>query len=102
MPVPPGDSYDMADVYAGERRSGAVAILNQISLFFVVCSIGLSPHWRDIAEALRNPGGIARALVAVNVIVPVTALVVLFVLPIDPLVKVGIFAMAVSPIAPAA
>jgi BASS family bile acid:Na+ symporter len=75
-------------------------LLIQISLYLVIFSIGLNARWQDLASALRSPALLGRAVLAVNIIVPATALSMVMLLPIEPIVKVGIFAMAVSPPAP--
>lgn len=75
-------------------------LLLQISLTLIVAAVGLKAQWRDLAPLLRDPAPLARAILAVNVIVPAVALLMTLTLPIAPAVKAGILIMAVSPLAP--
>src|SRR6187399_2992562 len=70
------------------------------SLFLLVMSVALQAHWRDLTLVLRRPALLVRGFVAVNLVVPGVAIVVLALLPLEPAVEVGIVAMAVSPLAP--
>lgn len=71
-----------------------------LSIIALVMSGALQGNWRDVTETIRKPVLLLRAVVAVNLIPPVAALLVCLILPIDPVVKIGIIAMAVSPLAP--
>lgn len=77
-----------------------IPIVIQISLILIVASIGLQSKWSDLTYPLRRPGLLFRGFIAVYVAVPVTAVVLAMSLPIEPIVKVGIVAMALSPLAP--
>lgn len=72
----------------------------QASLILVVVAVGLQSRWSDLTCALRTPRLLVGGAVAVNVVVPLAAVLTALVLPIDPLVKAGIVIMAVSPLAP--
>ena len=75
-------------------------LILQVSLILIVAAAGLQARWRDLECALRRPGLFLRAVVAVNVVVPLVAVVMAMLLPIDPAIKAGIVIMAVSPLAP--
>jgi BASS family bile acid:Na+ symporter len=77
-----------------------VPLFIQISLTLIVGSVGLRCAWRDLRSALDRPGVLLRGIVAVNVVVPLAAILAVLVLPIDQPVKQGIVIMAVSPLAP--
>lgn len=77
-----------------------VGILAQVALFSIVASFGLQAHARDVREAFRQTGLIAKGILAVNVVVPAAAILMCSILPIDPAVRIGIIIMAVSPLAP--
>ena len=72
----------------------------QISLTLIVGSVGLRCEWRVLKSALDHPGRLLRGIIAVNVVVPLAAILMVLVLPIDEPVKQGIVIMAVSPLAP--
>lgn len=72
----------------------------QGSLILLVLSVALQAHWRDLTVVLRRPALLVRGFVAVNLVVPGVAFVMVALLPLEPAVKVGIMAMAVSPLAP--
>ncbi len=77
-----------------------VMLVVQISLILFVASIGLRAQWRDVVASLGNANSLFRAIVAVNVVVPMAALVMCSLLPIAHETRLGIIIMAVSPLAP--
>lgn len=77
-----------------------VPLFVQISLTLIVGSVGLRCEWRDLTTALSQPRRLLRGIVAINVFVPLAALLIALVLPMDQPVKQGIVIMAVSPLAP--
>jgi BASS family bile acid:Na+ symporter len=77
-----------------------ISLIVQVSLILIVASVGLQARWRDLAFALSRPGLLLRGLIAVNLVVPLTATLFVLVLPVEPATKAGIVLMAVSPLAP--
>ena len=77
-----------------------VPLFVQISLTLIVGSVGMRSEWRDLRLALNQPARLLRGILAVNVVVPLAAILIVLVLPIDLPVKQGIVIMAVSPLAP--
>jgi BASS family bile acid:Na+ symporter len=77
-----------------------VPILAQGALFLIVASFGLRAHAREVLAAIRHSGLLLKGIVAVNIVVPATAIFITSLLPIDPIVRIGIVLMAVSPLAP--
>jgi BASS family bile acid:Na+ symporter len=77
-----------------------VILIAQISLVLIVASAGMKSEWRDLECALKRPDLLLRAIVAVNIVVPLAAMAMVLILPIEPVVKLGIVVMAVSPLAP--
>ena len=75
-------------------------LLLQFSLALIVAAVGLQARWSDLSHLVRSPARLIRAIVAVNVVVPATALVMIMILPMAPAVKAGILLMALSPLAP--
>jgi BASS family bile acid:Na+ symporter len=77
-----------------------VPLVAQGALCLIIGGIGLQARARDVLAAMRNTELVLKGLLAVNVIVPIAALIICSILPIDPLIKIGIVIMAVSPMAP--
>lgn len=77
-----------------------VPLVAQGALCLIIASIGLQARWRDVLAAMRNTDLVLKGLLAVNIIVPIAALIICSVLPINPAVRTGIVIMAVSPMAP--
>ena len=78
------------------------SVLIQISTMLIILSIGLQSRWRDLVHALERPRLLCRGFVAVYAAVPLAAFAAASLLPLEPAVKVGIVAMALSPLAPLA
>ena len=72
----------------------------QLALIAIVAAVGLQARWRDVVETMRRPAWLLRAIVAVNIIVPATALIVIAAFPMGRSIKIGLVLMAVSPLAP--
>lgn len=77
-----------------------IPILVQASLFLLVLGVGMRSSWRNLTYAFRKPGNLGRAMIAVNVVVPMTAVLLAALLPVDWTTKAGLLVMAVSPLAP--
>lgn len=77
-----------------------IQLVVQGSLFLIVFSVGLQSSWSDLAYAWRRPALLLRGFVAVNVIVPISAVLLCLALPVDKMTKAGLVIMAVSPLAP--
>jgi BASS family bile acid:Na+ symporter len=73
----------------------------QTSLVLALVGVGLQSRWSDLIYALSRPMLVLRAVVAVNLIVPLAAVLLVELFPLEPVVKAGIILMAVSPLAPA-
>jgi BASS family bile acid:Na+ symporter len=77
-----------------------VPIIVQSSLFLLTLAVGMRSEWSDLLYVFRRPADFVRALVAVNVVVPVAAILSCAIFPIDWPTKGGLLVMAVSPLAP--
>ncbi|HEY5724194.1 MAG TPA: hypothetical protein VIT45_17930 [Allosphingosinicella sp.] len=77
-----------------------VPYIIQISVILIVFSIGLRSRWGDLGYAVARPSLLMRGFVAVYVAVPATAFVAASLLPMEAPIKIGIVAMALSPLAP--
>lgn len=75
-------------------------IVIQVSLILIVASLGLQSRFQDLTYAFKRPGLLLRGFTAVYLVVPAVAILLVTLFPLEPIVKIGIVAMAVSPLAP--
>lgn len=75
-------------------------LILQASLILIVAAVGLQARWIDFLEGFRQPGLLLRGIIAVNIVVPVVAVILVALFPLDGPVKAAIVLMAVSPLAP--
>jgi bile acid:Na+ symporter, BASS family len=73
-----------------------------MSLAGLVVAAGLDADLDDLLYMFRRPLQLAKAVLAVNVIVPVAAVLLVFVFPLSPIARAGVLLMAVSPVPPLA
>jgi bile acid:Na+ symporter, BASS family len=72
----------------------------QASVFLNVFAIGLRASVQDATYLFRRPGELVRALLAMNVLMPLFALVIISLFDLSPAVRIALVALAVSPIPP--
>ena len=77
-----------------------IPLVVTLSLAGLVMAVGLEATPRELLSLFRQPLRLARAVLAVNVIVPVAAAILVGLFPLSPVVKMGILVMAVSPVPP--
>lgn len=77
-----------------------IPLIIQIALFLLVSSVALRARWRDVLAAANDPKMLGKAVIAVNVVVPLVAVILCALLPLEPAIATGIVIMAVSPLAP--
>ncbi len=75
-------------------------LLLKTSLALLVFSLGLSATLQDTTHLFRRPAQLARAFVAMFVIMPVTALILARALEPPAAVKIALVALALSPLPP--
>lgn len=75
-------------------------VLIQVSLLLVVFGLGLGATLHDATFLLGRPAQLLRAVVAMNVAVPLFAALLAALFPLTPVVKLGLVLMAVSPVPP--
>ena len=83
-----------------ENAKQLVGLLVQGSMFLMIMAVAMQCQWREVAEQLRRPTFLLRALVAVNVVVPVTAVLLALAMGLPQPIAAGMLLMAVSPLAP--
>lgn len=77
-----------------------VGLAIQLSLLLLVMAVGMRATWSDLLYVFRQPKNLARGLVAVNVVVPLVAVILGAVFPLTWQERAGLILMAVSPLAP--
>lgn len=78
----------------------AIQIVVQGSLLLLIFAIGVQTSSSDLAYLVKRPSLFMRGLVAVNIIVPLCAVLLCLALPLERMTKAGIVIMSVSPLAP--
>jgi BASS family bile acid:Na+ symporter len=71
-----------------------------ISLAALIVAIGLDAGPDDLLYLFRRPARLAKAFLAVNVVVPAAAAILVFLFPLSPIARAGVLLMAVSPMPP--
>jgi BASS family bile acid:Na+ symporter len=77
-----------------------ILIVLQLSVLLNVFAIGLKASVHDATYLFRRPGELVRALLAMNVLMPVFAVVLISIFDLNPAVKIALVALSVSPIPP--
>jgi BASS family bile acid:Na+ symporter len=77
-----------------------ILIVLQVSVLLNVFAIGLRASVQEATYLFRRPGELVRALLAMNVLMPVFALVLISIFDLSPAVRIALVALAVSPIPP--
>lgn len=75
-------------------------IVMTISLAAIVAAVGLDARVEDLLYMARHPTQLLRALAAVNIAVPIIAMVIVALFPISVVSKAAILLMAISPVPP--
>lgn len=71
-----------------------------LSLAGLVMTVGLNSKHGDLVYVLQRPLLLLKAFIAVDVIPPAVAILLVLALPLEPVVKAGIVLMAISPVPP--
>lgn len=77
-----------------------VPLLMTASLAGLVLTVGLKAERGDLVYVLKRPALLMRAVLAVLIIPPIAAGLLIWVMPLTPAVQAGIMLMAVSPVPP--
>lgn len=77
-----------------------IPIVLTLSLAGLVFAVGLNSSRGDLIHLLHRPAQLVRAILAVIVIPPLAAGLLISFAPLEPVVKGAIFVMAVSPVPP--
>jgi BASS family bile acid:Na+ symporter len=77
-----------------------VLLALQASVFCIVFGFGLKTTAEDLLDLLRRPLLLARALVAVFVLMPLVAVLLSRLFDLRPMVEIALMALAISPVPP--
>jgi BASS family bile acid:Na+ symporter len=77
-----------------------ISIAARVGVVLTVLAIGLRASFADATWLLRRPAKLGRALVAMNVIVPIFVIVMVSQFELRPIVKIVLVALSVAPIPP--
>jgi bile acid:Na+ symporter, BASS family len=83
-----------------ETLAHILPIVLKLALLALVFALGLNAHFQDLVWLWKRPGLLLRSLLAMDVIVPLAALLLALFLDLPRPVLIGLLAMAVSPGAP--
>src|SRR5262249_11140275 len=70
------------------------------SVMLIVCSLGLKATLRDATYLFQRPLQFTRSLLAMFIIMPVLAGILVYALSLPPAVEIAFVALAVSPVPP--
>ena len=82
----------------GDQAIAGIAI--QGSMFLMIMSVAMQTEAKAVGQHLRDPGLLLRGLVAVNVVPPLVATLLVLGLRLNPPIAQGLLLMAISPLAP--
>jgi bile acid:Na+ symporter, BASS family len=77
-----------------------ILIAVRISVFLSVLAMGFETTWQDATYLFRNRRELLRAILSLDVIMPLVAVVFVLLLNLQPVVKLALVALSVSPIPP--
>ncbi len=84
-----------------QALSTLIPMLITVSLAGLVLAVGLNAGRGDLLYVLHRPAQLLKAILAVIVIPPVAAAIIITIMtPLAPVVKAGIMLMAISPVPP--
>jgi BASS family bile acid:Na+ symporter len=71
-----------------------------LSIMLIVLSFALRATWRDATSLFRHPSLLLRCLLAMNVLMPIFAMVLVGLFSLRPEVAIALLTLAVSPVPP--
>lgn len=77
-----------------------IPILINVSIALVILGLGLEASLGDAAHLVRHPGLLVRSMLSMNVAMPVFATLLVMLWDLDPVIKVTVVALALSPVPP--
>jgi BASS family bile acid:Na+ symporter len=80
--------------------ANVILLVLKTSLFLSVMAIGLKATLSDTTYLFRRPAQLMRALLSINVFMPLIALMMAATFDLDPAVKIALVTLSVSPVPP--
>jgi BASS family bile acid:Na+ symporter len=77
-----------------------IILAAKLSIVGMVFALGIRSKWEDVAELLGRPGLLIRSFLAINIVVPLFAIVAAAILPLRLEVEVMLIALSLSPVPP--
>jgi BASS family bile acid:Na+ symporter len=77
-----------------------ILLVLKASIMLSVFAIGLKATFQDMTFLFRRPGHLFRALLSMNILMPLIALALISTFDLNPAVKIALVAISVSPIPP--
>jgi len=77
-----------------------IPLVLQVSVLLTVFAIGLRASLRDATYMFHKPGKLIRALISMNVLMPLFAVFLISVFDLTPAVRIALVALSLSPIPP--
>jgi BASS family bile acid:Na+ symporter len=77
-----------------------VPLAVQGSVALIVFAVGLDARWQDVTHLAHRPGLLLRSLLAMNVLMPLLAVVVAVSFELNPVVEVALIALSLTPVPP--
>lgn len=77
----------------------AIVVL-QISIFLAVCSLGMQAEPSDATYLFRRPSLLARSLLAMNIVMPLLAIIIAASFNLTPALEAALIFVSVSPVPP--
>jgi bile acid:Na+ symporter, BASS family len=71
-----------------------------LSIMLIVLSFALRATWRDATSLFRHPSLLLRSLLAMNVLMPIFAMVLVGLFSLRPAIALALLTLAVSPVPP--
>jgi bile acid:Na+ symporter, BASS family len=82
------------------RLEMVILLVLKISIFLSVFVLGLNASFNDATFLLRRPREIGRALLSMNLLMPLVAFLLGITFDLNPAVKIALVAVSVSPVPP--
>jgi len=77
-----------------------IVLVLKVSIALSVLALGLEATFLDVTSVLRDPRRLGRAILSMNILMPVLALLIGLTFKLHPAVKIALVALAVSPVPP--
>ena len=77
-----------------------IPLVIKVSIVLTVFALGLKSSPQDAAHLVKRPGQLVRSMLSMNVVMPILAILLIFVIRLHPAVEIALCALSVSPVPP--